>query len=269
MSKDTIKSLIEMVDERPNMDNSSVFERLWAVLAELRAKIDARFVLQSDASSADLQPYSNTDGSAKGFLSTFSGPEIDWLVHSNIGTPTSSFTNMHLTAWLGPQIRVPHLGMALGTVPDLFFYMDYIPRVDLFTDLAYLDRYYEPVNARYLELRADERLSPFTSKALYMRQSQSHTSMCYVTKASDEALALVRVLGHEMVDRWLKWVDEAESTPVEERKALAERDLLIRRAIAERDPANPIGVRLFGQEFADRLVRTLWGGDRVNPRAGV
>lgn len=47
-----------------------------------------------------------------------------------------------------------------------------------------------------------------------------------------------------------------------ERAALSERDLIVLRAIAERDPDNQIGVRLFGAELTDKLVRALWGGDR-------
>jgi hypothetical protein len=31
--------------------------------------------------------------------------------------------------------------------------------------------------------------------------------------------------------------------------------------IAERDPANIVGEKLFGKPLADRLVRALWGGD--------
>ena len=43
-------------------------------------------------------------------------------------------------------------------------------------------------------------------------------------------------------------------------------DSFFRRAIADRDPANIVGEQLFGKEMADKLVRGLWGGDRVNPR---
>jgi hypothetical protein len=32
--------------------------------------------------------------------------------------------------------------------------------------------------------------------------------------------------------------------------------------VADRDPANVIGVRFFGEEMTERLVRALWGGDR-------
>ncbi len=266
MTQSTVKSLLELVDERPDVDNREVFDQLWNILSELRAKLDARFSLTPDASTADLQPYYSLDGKAKGFLSAFSGPEIDWLTHTWIGTPQTSFTNMHLTVWLGPQIRVPHFGMALGTMPDIFMYIDYVPRADLVTDLDYLDTYYEPVNESYIELRKDTRFSPFISKNLYMRQSQSATSHCYLVPPSDETIAIIRNLAHEMMDRWLGSVDTAAPVPVEDRPALAARDLHLRRSIAERDPANVIGVRLFGEELADRLVRGLWGGDRHLPR---
>lgn len=261
MSSDTVKSLLELVDERPDVDNAAVYERLWAILGTLRAKIDQRFALQMDESTRALQPYES--GDYRGFLSAFYGPEIDRLVHSWIGNPAQSFCNMHLTVWLKAHIRVPHLGFALGTLPDVFIYMDYVPRVDLMTDLAYLDRYYEPANARFIALRKDNRLSPFTSKTLYMRQAQSQTSLCYVCKASDDTLTLVSELAHEMLDRWLQWVDTAEAVPAAEQEALAARDLFVRRAIAERDPANAMGVRLFGAQMTDTLVRALWGAERA------
>ncbi|WP_158680531.1 hypothetical protein [Nostoc sp. 'Lobaria pulmonaria (5183) cyanobiont'] len=42
---------------------------------------------------------------------------------------------MRLTVWLGSHIRVPHLTFEFGTLPDIFSYLDYIPRTDLLTDL--------------------------------------------------------------------------------------------------------------------------------------
>jgi hypothetical protein len=258
----TVKSLLELVDERPDEDRSSTFDQLWTILAELRAKLDARFELHPHPSTADFQPYQSLDGSAKGFLSGFTGPEIDWMIHAYIGNPAHSFTNMHLTVWLGPQTRVPHFGMALGTMPDVFAYIDYVPRTDLMTDLDYLDRYYEPVNASFLRLKQDARFSPFVSKSLYMRQSQSQTSHCYLVQPSDETLTILRDLAHEMLDRWLGWMSDPEPTPEPDRAALAARDLHIRRSVAERDPANVMGERLFGTALTDRLVKGLWGGER-------
>lgn len=261
-----IQSVEESVAQRPNIDNTAIFERLWEITVELRQKLETRFQLHPAATLQDLSNYSAPNGSAKGSLTTFSGSEIDWLVHGWIGTPQASFSNMHLTIWLGPQIRVPHLAFALGTIPDFFFYFDYIPRTDLLTDLDYLDSYYEPANPTYLALQADSRLKPFISKTPYIRQTLTCASLCYTASFSEEILTLVKTVAHEMMDRWLGWVDAATPVPEDERAALSERDLRVRRAIAERDPANQLAARLFGADFTNTLIRGLWGGDRLPTR---
>ena len=57
--------------------------------------------------------------------------------------------------------------------------------------------------------------------------------------------------------------------PAEQRAALHQHTIDIRRSIAEEDPANVLAERLFGKEQADGMVRALWGGDRTLPYAGV
>ncbi|MBD2345646.1 red chlorophyll catabolite reductase [Anabaena subtropica] len=252
-----------MIEQQFSGETTVIFEQLWNITKELRQKLDARFELQPDQSTKDLQSYSAQVGAAHGSLNTFSGAEIDWLVHSWLREPNSGFCNMHLTIWLDSHIRVPHLAFAFATVPHLFFYMDYIARSDLFTDLDYLDRYYAPANDRYLAFANDDRFQQYISKTLYIRQVQSQTSLCYTSPVTDETIAALSSVAHEMIDRWLGWVDEAEPVPESERTALAERDLIVRRAIAERDPDNKIAVRLFGEQMTDKLVRSLWGGDRI------
>ncbi|MDG2261668.1 MAG: oxidoreductase, partial [Actinomycetota bacterium] len=174
-----------------------------------------------------------------------------------------------LTAWLGPQIDVPHLGIAWGTLPDLWFYIDFNARSDLMLDTDSLDKYFEPMNDDFLELRADEGLAPFTSKALYVRQALSETAICFTTPGrtySEERLNQISQLAHTRVDQWLAFVDEAEPVPAERRVQLAADDLTRRRNIAERDPANVMAVRFFGDNLTSRLVAALWGGDRQLPR---
>ncbi len=268
MSQDTTKSIAEMVAERPSIDNQAVFDELWAITTELKEKVFARFKLNPDPCSANYQPYGGGENSPSGFLSTWAGPEIDWLVYSWIGTPGTSFTNMHLTINVGPQSCIPHFGFALGTAPDIFMYMDYLPRVDFWQDAAYFDKYLQPMNERYLQLRNDGRFSPFVSQDMAMRLYQSPVSLCHMVPADDDTLGIIREIAHEMLDRWLGWFDGAEAVPESKREALATRDLYVRRTICERDPANAIAVRLFGQEMADDLVKTLWGGNRTLARAG-
>ena len=266
---ETLKGVQDIFDEREPTDATATFDRLWSITGEIMSKLEARFDLARDPSTDDLESYRGEAEHPSGRLAAYAGPEIDWLVHSWIGNPPLGFTNMHVTAWLGPHIDVPHLGIAWGTLPDLWFYIDFNPRSDLMLDTGALDKYWGPFNEEFLELRADPGLSTFTSRALYIRQSLSETAVCFTTPGTthDEArLEQVRQLAHRRVDQWLRWVDEAAPVPYEGRERLAADDLARRRTIAERDPANVMGVRFFGPEMCDRLVRALWGGDRVLPR---
>ncbi|MEH1900038.1 red chlorophyll catabolite reductase [Nostoc sp.] len=249
-----------MTQQPTDLDNKAVFEQLWGITNELYQKLEARFQLHPDPSTQDLQPYRSLDGNINGSLTTFFGSEIDWLVHSWLGNPESSnFSAMRLTTWLKSHIQVPHLAFEFGIFPNIFFYIDYIPRTELLTDLAYLDRYYEPVNQTFLKLQSDSRLKLFTSKSVYIRLFQSPVKLCYTGAPTFETLELTRTLAHETLDRWLTWVDAAEPVPEDARDALATRDLWLRRSSAERDVDNQIAVRLFGAELTDRLVRSLWG----------
>ncbi len=261
-----LRHVADLVDEGGVQDNTAVFNTLWGLLGEVRDRIDARFDTTLDRSS---EPFGNWDapGGQKVRVQAFAGDEVDWMVHSWIGQPETGFTNMHLTVWLGPQIDVPHLGLAWGTIPDVWFYCDVIPRSDLWVDLESLDRYYEPLNERWLDVRAEHpELKVFTSRSLYVRTGLSECAYVYTSERSEGIIELMRDLVHERVDQWLRWVDDATPVPAEKRGALAERDLTIRRNVAERDPANVLGVRLFGEEMTEKLVRTLWGADRTLPR---
>lgn len=262
----TTQSLVDLLAAQPDVDSTGWFGKLWDITRELAEKLTARFELKPDGSTEKFANYTSLDGNAKGSLNTFVGPEIDWFVHSHIGNPKHSFTNMHFTVWLGPQTNAPHFGMAMGTMPDIFFYFDYIPRTDLMVDLDYLDKYYQPVNAKWREFVDNPDYRPFISRDVYMRESVSQTGFVYLTTPSDKAISDIRELAHFMFDGFIKNVNETPATPANERAALAERDLKVRRAIADRDPANVVGEQLFGKDMAEALVRGLWGGDRLSER---
>ncbi|NTU78847.1 MAG: red chlorophyll catabolite reductase [Chloroflexales bacterium] len=248
-----------MLAAQPTADASEARDRLWAITGELRGKLLGRFELTPGAAAAPFRVYSTPDRSCRGEMLVFSGAAIDYMASAWIGNPSAGFSNLHLNIWLRPHLRVPNLSIVFGTVPDLFFFADYVPRADLWTDLEYLDRYYEPVNRRALELRADDRLRPFISQSVYIRQAQSPCALCFTAPLRDDTLALAGDLAHEMLDRWLTWMDSPEPTPEHERSALARRDLAIRRATALRDPANSIGERMFGKAYARKLLEALWG----------
>jgi hypothetical protein len=262
---ETFKAVQDFVDESgATVDVTPAYTQLWALVEELKAKVDKRFELTRDASTEQFESYSG-DGPT-GTIRAYSGPEIDWMVHSWIANPTASFTNIHLTIWLGPQVRVPHFGLAFGTFPQVWCYLDYVPRADLVVDLDYLDTYYEPLNEECLDVRGRPGLDRFVSRALHVRESLTETAHCFSCLDDDLAIATTTELAHSRLDRWLQWVDEAPRVPEADQAALRDRDQAVRRNIAERDPANVMGVRYFGEQMTADLVKALWGGDRALPR---
>ena len=269
MAEETLRTVVELLDEQSS-DNTEWFDQLWGLTSELRARVDARFPdLARDPSSLPYDRYASKSADGpNGHMTTWTSPEVDWMVNSNLTNTKLGFCNMHLTLWLGPQIKVPHLAFAFGTFPDLFFLCDFPARADTVIDTASLYRYNEPVNERWLGLRAHPNLRPFTSRSLYVRETLSETAFCYLADRTDENMALYRDLAHELLGIWLGWVDAAEQTPDADRADLAQRDLMVRRYVAELDPANVLAVRYFGQEREEALVRQLWGGDRTHARVG-
>jgi hypothetical protein len=265
MSNTILTSIEEMVDSSPALDREPTFRQLWQLTTELFERVRARFELRLDASCHDLMPYKGLEG-AGGYLANYAGPEIDWLVHSWTGNPKATFTNMHLTVALGPHIDVPHFGFALGTTPDFFVYMDYLPRRDLWTHPDYGDRYYGKANQAYLAMQAQQGFRPFISRDFYTRVAQSPASLCYGAAVSDANMAIIRTAAEAHLDNWFALIDEACPVPAHEQAALAERDLQIRRTITERDPANVVVDKFYGAALGKRLVRQLWGGDRQLPR---
>lgn len=261
------QSVEDLVNANPSVNNRKTFDALWAITNDMFAKVKARFDLTMDPCTADLQPYSGQGGAA-GFLSAYSAPEIDWLIHSWTGNPEASFTNMHLTINLGPSFDVPHFGFALGTIPKLFWYMDTMPRRELVTNPDYVDQYWAgPASDAFLGLHQQTGLQPFISRDVYTRTALSPNAAVYSADISDENIDIMRKASHAALDLWLSWVDKAAPVPEEKREALAARDEFIRRTICERDPANIVAEKLFGKPLTDRLVATLWGGTRTLPRA--
>ncbi|MFB9181759.1 oxidoreductase [Dactylosporangium sucinum] len=259
---ETVQHVEEMLDASPVIDVHDTFAQFQQLLIDLKAKIDARFVTTRDPSTEALEAYGTYPDGPGGRVAAYSGPEVDWMVHSWLGNPAQSFVNLHLTCWLGPQVRVPHLGIALLCWPGGWFYTDYIARTELLVDGEYFDRYYAPTSDAWLAHRDDPEFVWFTSRAPFIRASLSPNAYAYSFERKARNIDVVSGVLHAQVDRWLGWIEEAEPVPDGERAALRQRDLAVRRNIAQRDPANVMGVRYFGQETTDRLVGALWGADR-------
>lgn len=262
--KDNLKSVKELIAERPDVDNTEVFEQLRAIQDKLWAKIEKRFPeMQMDESTVPLQPYHSLDNSAHGSLAGFSSNEVDWAVNSWVGNPALSFCNMHITIWMKSHTYLPHLAFACGTFPVFFFLLDYIPRVEPTVYPEYMNKYMEPANESFLKLNDDERFSPFISQNVFVRSAVSSIGYNFISPpGTPETVETFDEVATEFFDRWLNWSENEDNVPENRQKELAKRDLTIRRNTAELDPANVVVEKMYGKDLTQTLVRGLWGGDR-------
>lgn len=257
-----VRSVDQRLTQLGDDDKSRAFEICRDGMLKLAAKLYDAFEVQPHPSSERFADYGDPSGKMKGSLTAYSGPQLDWVIDSWIASPQGGFSNHHLTIWLPSSCPVPHLGMAIGTIPQLFFFIDLVPRGDLWVDLEQLDRYHEPFNEQFLQIAADERFRPFVSRETYIRQAISPIGLCIEGEPVEENFQSLFSLMDATLTRWIAMVKEAEPTPEAERAALGKRDEFVRRTICERDPANVVAEKVLGADMTQALVEVMWGANR-------
>jgi len=254
---------LRSVDERlvqGRADQRPAFERFRAGMGHLADQVYANFDVSVHPSCAKVSHYEC--GPMRGAMTASSGPEIDWMIDSWIGNPEQGFSNHHLTCWLPPEIGAPHLGMAIGTIPQLFFFIDLIPRRDPWVHDAHLDRYHRAFNQQFMDMEADRRFSRFVSQEHYIRNALSPVGLCVQGEPTPDNIAHCLNIAEQMLTQWIAWVKDPEFVPEDERDVIAARDLAMRRTICQRDPANIVAEKVLGPELTETLVRVMWGADR-------
>ncbi|WP_166140110.1 hypothetical protein [Nocardioides ochotonae] len=267
------KTIHEFLAESPDVDSSELWAQFWQILSEAKDRIVAELPVQAHPSSAGLDYWSTEDGGYEGAMHTFAGdlshdgPTAEWLVHSWIGNRKNSILDMNLQVWLGPQIDVPHLIIVFGTIPQIFFYSEFVARRDLMVDPDYLATYYEPQNEKFLALRGDDRFTWSVSHGTYMRAFLSPVAHSYVAERTADVVETLRATVNERVDTWLGWVRDAVATPVEERAALRARDHQVRTYGYTLDPMNELSKKFLGAERVDELVAVRAGFKQMEETA--
>jgi hypothetical protein len=259
-----VKTITEMLAEQPDVDVRASWETLWATLTGIKERITEEFAVERHPSSAPYEYYES--GGFEGSLNTYTGPELEWFVHSWIGNRQASILDMNITVWLGQHVDAPHLCLVFGTVPQLFHYSDLIARRDVTVDTDYLERYYEPQNDAFLAFRGDPRFTPNVSHGSYMRAVASPVCHSYMTERTPANVEAVCDYAVQRFESWLELVRSAPAVPEEERAALRERDHRLRRLCYERDPMNVLAARAMGQETADRMVQLRLGSEQLAGR---
>ena len=256
-----VKTITEMLAEEPDVDVRESWAALWEILTEVKDRITAELPVERHPSSAEYDYY--TAGDFEGSLTTWTGPQVEWFVHSWIGNRTASILDMNINVWLGQHVDVPHLCIVFGTVPHLFHYSDFIARRDLAVDADYLRRYYEPENDAYLALRGDDRFTWSVSHGTYMRAILSPVGHSYTAERTPANIEALR--GHVLarVDRWLEQVRTAPEVPEADRAVLRARDHVLREQTYTLDPMNALAEKFMGPETVQKMVRLRYGAEQL------
>lgn len=258
---DQVKTITQMLEEQPDVDVRATWEALWGTLTRIKDRITAEFPVEPHPSTADHAFYES--GGFEGSLNTYTGPQLEWFVHSWIGNRQASILDMNITVWLGQHVDAPHLCLVFGTVPQLFHYSDLIARRDVTVDTDYLDRYYEPENDAFLAFRGDPRFTPNVSHGSYMRAVASPVCHSVMTERTPDHVEAVCGYAMQRFEAWLEMVRTAPPVPEEERAALRERDHRLRRLCYERDPMNVLAARAMGEQTAARMVQLRLGDTQM------
>lgn len=255
LSKGTeTKTIMEFLAENPNVDVSRAWERCWNIHSKIAERVQARFPVTRHPQTAGEDYWKSADDQLEGAFKAYTGEQVDWLVHSWLGNRKASILDMNATVFLSQQTRVPHLGIIFGTIPRLYFYAEYTPRVDLRTNHDYLRRYYGPANAEFLKFRSDPVWTRFVSHEPYLRALMSPIATSSHAELNDDNIATCERYLEKFVDRWFGWLDEAETVPEEERAAQQAYDYTVRELGYRTDPMNALPQKILGMdEFNRRL----------------
>ena len=257
------KTIMEFLAENPNVDVSRAWERCLGIHSKIVKRVQARFPVTRHAQNEGQDYWTSPDKQLEGGFWGYTGEQVDWLVYSWLGNRKASLLDMNATAFLSQQTRVPHLGVIFGTIPKLYFYAEYVPRVDLRTNPEYLAKYYEPANEAFLKFRADPKWTRFVSHGTYLRALMSPVAVSSHAELNDDNISTCENFLTEFVDRWFRWLDDADVVPEEERAAQQAYDYKVRELGYRTDPMNVLPQRILGQQEFNRKLEMRIGTQQI------
>ena len=188
MSKQSdVKTIHEFLADNPNVDVSRQWERCWEIHGRIAERIIKHFDAKLHPISQGAEYYTSPDKQMEGAFFGYTAKDVDWFVRSWLGNRKASIIDMNINVALGQETQVPNLMIIFGTVPNLLFYADYVPRVDLKVNEDYVNRYYGgDVNKDYLEFRKNTDFVWSASHGPIIRGMQSPICSSYITALTDE-----------------------------------------------------------------------------------
>lgn len=189
-----------------------------------------------------------------GVLRTFTGADVHKAVYISLVVEAIGLDSHMLFAFAAPDSAVPHFTLdSVHAQGNFALHLDLIPRVELATNLAYMDEVYAPLTPVAEATRAIEGMSP---AVLTMRQYAVMSPWMLVQRATPEAFAQVGTAVDAYLDRFAALAVDGVQSPVSlDADDLAARDRRHREVLFSAD-VDPVWVnvgRLLGPELTERL----------------
>jgi hypothetical protein len=250
-----VKTIHEFLADNPNVDVSRQWERCWEIHGKIASRIIEHFGCTLHPISQGAEYYTSADKQMEGAFFGYTAKDVDWFVRSWLGNRKASIIDMNINVCLGQETNCPNLMIIFGTVPNLLFYADYVPRVDLKVNEAYMKRYYDgDVNRDYLEFRKNTDFVWSASHGTAIRAMQSPICSSYITALTDEHLDQCEAYLGRFVDRWFRMYDESPRLAPGQRDAQQQYDFTYREYTNRSDPMNVLAERVFGKEQSQFML---------------
>lgn len=188
--------------------------------------------------------------------------DIERMVYVGIAFPPAQLDSHMIFAFGRSTNALPHFTLDSISAPGTFaFHLDLIQRVDLGSNLAYMDGVYGPITdvnakAKQLEGLSEAALSP--------RQLALMSPWMLASRADDAAFRAIREHIDAYFEQWATLVEQglpAGADPGLDGEALADRDRRNREALFNPD-VDPVWHQItpiIGEENAGRIIEVLQG----------
>lgn len=140
--------------------------------------------------------------------------------------------------------------------------------MDLRTNYDYLQRYMEPANEEFLQFRSHPDWTRFVSHGTYLRAMMSPIATSATAELTDDNISTCEKFLGPFVDRWFRWLDDAETVPEEERAAQQAFDFKVRELGYRTDPMNALLKRVFGEQELNRRLEMRIGLQQMSEARG-
>ncbi len=136
-----------------------------------------------------------------GNVRIYEGPGIFRIVTCSIAAPAIGLDSHMLFAFTPSEGAIPHFTVdSVQSGDHMAFHLDLIPKLDLATNLPYMDWAFAGVNDSFTAASAIEGLSP---AHISPRQRAVMSPWMVVNRATREAFDAVEPLVHAYLDHWL------------------------------------------------------------------